>query len=86
MRMPRLIQQVSERTTVDKADVQAVFYAAFDEIYKAMLRNESVVVKGFGTFRLDYRVPSRGYCIIKNEVVEHPEKYAPAVKFERDRD
>jgi DNA-binding protein HU-beta len=50
MKNEDLMQNVSERTGLDRNTVNLVFDSVLDEIYNSLKRCESVTLKNFGTF------------------------------------
>ena len=83
MPIRRLCLQVSERTGLEYHDVKAVLYAIIDEVGKALLRGQSITLKGLGKFYPKFKKGSRGYNLVEKKVVMHKDRYLPAFLFER---
>jgi len=50
-----LLARVSKRLQKDSATAEEILDAALEEIYQALKRGESVSLRGFGTFYIDWR-------------------------------
>ncbi len=50
-----LLDRISKRLGKDSGTTEEVLDAALDEIYEALKRGESVNLRGFGTFFIDWR-------------------------------
>lgn len=46
-----IIQRVSEKTGIQKSIVSKIFEASIHEIIGALLSNDNVIIRGFGTFK-----------------------------------
>ena len=51
MRKLEIINKVSSQTGIDKSDVQETFEAVLITIKEALKNNDSVYIRGFGTFQ-----------------------------------
>lgn len=50
-----LLKRITKRLGKDSGNVEEVLDAALEEIYEALKRGESVPLRGFGTFYIDWR-------------------------------
>ena len=50
-----LLARLSKRLPKDTATAEEILEAALEEIYQALKRGESVSLRGFGTFYIDWR-------------------------------
>lgn len=81
MTKKELSEQVACRTGASIELSAEIIEAALEEIAQALIRGESVYIRGFGTFSRELRAGKKGRSISKNTVVEIPSRYAPKLKF-----
>jgi DNA-binding protein HU-beta len=60
MNKPELIQAVSEKADLSKADAGRAIDAVFDAIGEALQKNDKVALVGFGTFLVRERAARTG--------------------------
>ena len=60
MRKLDIINKVSSQTGIDKSDVQETVEAVLITIKDALKKNDSVYIRGFGTFSRRHGESSRG--------------------------
>ena len=80
MTKAEVIADISNKTGVDKADVQTVVEAFFEVIKGKMSDGENIYVRGFGSFINKRRAPKVGRNISKNTAIVIDEHYIPSFK------
>jgi len=80
MTKANVISEISEKTGIDKADVQASVEAFFVVVKDAMIDGENVYIRGFGSFINKKRARKIGRNISKNTAIVIDEHFAPSFK------
>ena len=75
-----IINEIAEKTGVDKADVTASVEAFFSVVKSSMSNGNNIYIRGFGSFITKKRAAKIGRNIKKNIAVHIPEHYIPAFK------
>ena len=72
-----LVKNISDKTGMDKSDVQMIAEKFMNEVKNSLKNNENVYIRGFGSFT---RAKKTGRNISKNEAVVIPAHNIPAFK------
>tara|TARA_B100000902_G_scaffold395993_2_gene455825 strand:+ start:18794 stop:19075 length:282 start_codon:yes stop_codon:yes gene_type:complete len=80
MTKAEIISKISERTGVEKTATLAVVESFMLEIKDSIKNNESVFLRGFGTFMAKKRKEKTGRNISKNTTIIIPAHHIPAFK------
>ena len=80
MTKAELVSKISEKTGVEKLTTLAIIEAMMKEVKGSIAENESVFLRGFGTFKAKKRAEKTGRNIKKNTTIIIPEHYIPAFK------
>ena len=75
-----VINEISDKTGIDKADVQASVEAFFTVVKNNMANGENVYVRGFGSFVNKKRAKKIARNISKNTAIVIEEHYVPSFK------
>ena len=80
MTKANLVSKIAEKTGVEKIVALAVVESFMNEVKDIIAENESVFLRGFGTFKPKKRAKKTGRNIKKNTTIIIPEHYIPAFK------
>lgn len=80
MTKAELASKISEITGIEKLTTMAVIESMMNEIKHSISKNESVFLRGFGTFKAKKRAEKTGRNIKKNTTIIIPEHHIPAFK------
>ena len=80
MTKAEIVSKVSERTGVEKVTALAVVEAFMGEVRSSISSNQSVFLRGFGTFNPKKRAEKTGRNISKNTTIIIPAHHIPAFK------
>lgn len=80
MTKAEVISEISEKTGVDKADVQVTVEAFFSVVKNSMANGENIYVRGFGSFVNKKRARKIARNISKNTAIVIEEHYIPSFK------
>ncbi len=75
-----IVNEISEKTGIEKMVVQATVEAFMKTIRNSMVDGKNVYLRGFGTFVVKRRAEKIGRNISKNTTVVIPAHYIPAFK------
>lgn len=75
-----IVARISERSGMEKADVQSTVEAFMDEVKKALEGGKNVYLRGFGSFIIKKRAEKTGRNISKNTTIKIPAHNIPAFK------
>ncbi len=75
-----VINEISEKTGIDKSDVQVTVEAFFSVIKNSMAQGENIYVRGFGSFINKKRAQKIARNISKNTAIVIEEHYVPSFK------
>jgi DNA-binding protein HU-beta len=80
MTKAEIVQEIANKTGIEKVAVQATVEAVMDTIKSNMIKGENIFLRGFGTFLLKKRAEKTGRNISKNTTVKIPAHMIPAFK------
>ncbi len=80
MTKAEIITEISNKTGIEKLDVQEVVEAFFKVVKNAMVNGENVYVRGFGSFVVKKRAEKTARNISKNTAIIIPEHFVPSFK------
>lgn len=80
MTKEELIENISDKTNVSKADTGKVVKALFKELAECMVRKDSIHIFSFGTFDTTYRKERRGINPKTGEEMTISACYTPTFK------
>lgn len=75
-----VINEISDKTGIDKSDVQVTVEAFFSVIKNSMAQGENIYVRGFGSFINKKRAQKIARNISKNTAIVIEEHYVPSFK------
>lgn len=75
-----VINEISDKTGIDKADVQATVEALFAVVKNSMADGENIYVRGFGSFVNKKRAQKIARNISKNTAIIIEEHFVPSFK------
>lgn len=75
-----VINEISDKTGIDKADVQVTVEAFFTVVKNSMAEGENIYVRGFGSFVNKKRAKKIARNISKNTAIVIEEHYIPSFK------
>ena len=75
-----VINQIAEKTGIDKADVSASVEAFFSIVKNNMSSGQNIYIRGFGSFINKKKARKIGRNITKNTAIVIDEHYAPKFK------
>ena|ERR1043166_1561081 len=78
-----IVNEISEKTGIEKMEVQAAVEAFMKVIRNSMSEGENIYLRGFGTFQVKKRAEKIGRNISKNTTVLIPAHYVPVFKAAR---
>jgi len=80
MTKAELVSKIAEKTGVEKLTTLTVVETMMSEIKESISSNNSVFLRGFGTFKPKKRAEKTGRNIKKNTTIIIPEHHIPAFK------
>ncbi len=80
MTKAEVVQQIADKTGIDKADVYTTVEAFFSVIKNSMSDGENIYIRGFGSFINKKRARKVGRNISKNTAMIIDEHYVPSFK------
>ena len=75
-----IVKNISDKTGMDKSDVQMISEKFMNEVKNSLKNNENVYLRGFGSFLVKTRAEKTGSNISKNLAVIIPAHNIPAFK------
>ena len=75
-----IVKNISDKTGMDKSDVQMIAENLMDEVKNSLKKNENVYLRGFGSVIIKNRAEKTGRNISKNIAVVIPAHNIPAFK------
>ncbi|MFL5765294.1 MAG: HU family DNA-binding protein [Bacteroidia bacterium] len=75
-----IINDIAEKTGIEKVAVQASVEAFMKSVRNSMVNGENVYLRGFGSFIVKKRAEKTGRNISKNTTIIIPAHYIPAFK------
>ena len=80
MTKAEVVSKISSKTGVEKITTLAIVDSFMNEVMYAVSENESVFLRGFGTFKAKKRAQKTGRNIKKNTTIIIPEHHIPSFK------
>lgn len=80
MTKAEIVAEISEKTGIEKHEVQHTIEAFMDSLKSSMVRGENIYLRGFGSFILKKRAQKTGRNISQNKSIIIPAHYIPAFK------
>ena len=80
MTKAELVNRISEKTGTEKLITLTIIESMMKEIKNSIVSNESVFLRGFGTFKPKKRAEKTGRNIKKNTAIIIPAHYIPSFK------
>lgn len=80
MTKAEIVQEIANKTGIEKGAVQATVEAFMETLKSNMAKGENIYLRGFGTFLLKRRAEKTGRNISKNTAVKIPAHMIPAFK------
>ena len=80
MTKAEVVSKISAKTGVEKTTTLAIVESFMNEVMNSVSENESVFLRGFGTFKAKKRAEKTGRNIKKNTAVIIPSHYTPSFK------
>ena len=80
MTKAEIVSNISEKTGIEKVTALAVVEAFMGEVKSSISSNQSVFLRGFGTFNPKKRAEKTGRNISKNTTIIIPAHHIPAFK------
>ena len=80
MTKAEVVQQIADKTGIDKADVYTTVEAFFSVVKNSMSDGENIYIRGFGSFINKKRARKVGRNISKNTAMIIDEHYVPSFK------
>jgi DNA-binding protein HU-beta len=80
MTKAEMVSKISEKTGIEKVTALAVVEAFMAEVKSSISSNQSVFLRGFGTFKPKKRAEKTGRNISKNTTIIIPAHHIPAFK------
>jgi DNA-binding protein HU-beta len=75
-----IVSKISEKTGIEKVTALAVLESFMVEVKESVTNNQSVFLRGFGTFKPKKRAEKTGRNISKNTTIIIPAHHIPAFK------
>jgi DNA-binding protein HU-beta len=75
-----IVANISDKTGLEKTEVQAAVEAFMNEVKSSLEQGENVYLRGFGSFVVKRRAEKTGRDISKNVTIKIPAHYIPSFK------
>ncbi len=75
-----IVDQISEKTGIEKTQVQHTVEAFMVSVKNSLYNGNNVYLRGFGSFIVKKRAQKTGRIISKNTTIVIPEHHVPAFK------
>ena len=75
-----IVARLSDKTGLEKTDVQAIVDGFMREVRQSLEAGDNVYLRGFGSFVVKKRAQKTGRNIYKNTTIVIPEHFVPAFK------
>lgn len=79
-----LIKAVSDRTGLLPSEVQAVMDATLETVTTSLQNGEPVVIRNFGTFKIEHKNAKTGYDFHARTSISIPDTYRPVLRFSKE--
>ena len=80
MTKAEVVSKISAKTGVEKKTTLAIVESFMNAVMNSVSENESVFLRGFGTFKAKKRAQKTGRNIKKNTTIIIPEHHIPSFK------
>ena len=80
MTKAEVVSKISAKTGVENTTTLAIVESFMNEVMNSVSENESVFLRGFGTFKAKKRAKKTGRNIKKNTTIIIPEHHIPSFK------
>lgn len=80
MTKAEIVNEIANKTGIEKVAVQATVEAFMDVVKGAMVEGDNVYLRGFGSFTIKKRAQKTGRNISRNTTIIIPEHNIPAFK------
>ncbi len=80
MTKAEIVNEIANKTGIEKVAVQATVEAFMDVVKGAMIDGDNVYLRGFGSFTIKKRAQKTGRNISRNTTIIIPEHSIPAFK------
>lgn len=80
MTKAEIVNKISDKSGMERVDVQAVVESFMKEVKGSLEAGEPVYLRGFGSFIVKKRAEKTGRNISKNTTIIIPEHFIPAFK------
>lgn len=75
-----IVNEIAEKTGIEKVAVQATIEAFMKSIKTSLSQGDNVYLRGFGSFVVKKRAQKTGRNISKNTTIIIPEHFVPSFK------
>ncbi len=75
-----IVNEIAEKTGIEKVDVQATVEAFMSSIRKSLENGNNVYLRGFGSFIIKKRAQKTGRNILRNTTLTIPAHHIPSFK------
>lgn len=79
-----IVDIIASQTGLSKSETDEVVLGFLDTVAEALLRGDSVELRGFGTFKVVERAPRTARKPRTNETVSLPARNVPVLKFSKE--
>ncbi len=79
-----IVEQIAAKTGLTKTDTALVVEGVLEALKDALIKGNTVEIRGFGTFKIKKRAARRARNPRTGEPVTIPEKFVPTFKPSRD--
>jgi nucleoid DNA-binding protein len=84
MTKAQIISQISEATGISKKETEIVVEGFISVIIDCMKKNDSIEIRGFGTFKNKVRNPRMARNPKTGEIIELKKRYIPFFKISKE--
>jgi DNA-binding protein HU-beta len=75
-----IVNEISKKTGIEKVTVQKTVEAFMESVKEALVENQNVYLRGFGSFIVKKRAEKKARNISKNTTIVIPEHYIPSFR------
>ncbi len=80
MTKAEIISKIADKTGIEKVTTSTVIESFMNEVKDSISKNESIYLRGFGTFKAKKRAEKTGRNIKKNTTILIPAHHIPSFK------
>ncbi len=80
MTKAEIVNEIAEKTGIDKADIQSTVEAFMASVKGSLQKGQNVYLRGFGSFIIKTRAQKTGRNILKNTTIVIPAHNIPAFR------